>query len=212
MTTDKNNKLIKIGDIVRIENSPIKNDNGVYVVEQDGTSEFYSGTDLTLLKVAKTKTGYRLSHTKNNIAFYPLRNFSNKYKYTKEEMAAATIEIIKEAQPQAVEFKEVDRRVYEEMQKPYIYIEIKKGDDAINVSYLTKQIELAKAFLSNIEIVEGEEIKVKEMDQDNRWGRRSYIDYEVVKGEPVQTAPATAEEEPQEEPQVPTALIKEIER
>ena len=94
MLIDKNNVIIEIGDIVKIENSPIKSDNATYVVGQDGTSKGYSGKDLTLYKVAKHKNGYSLSRSSYNICFYPLCNFSSKYSYTREEMNKATIEII----------------------------------------------------------------------------------------------------------------------
>ena len=98
---DINNVEIKIGDIVKIENSPIKADNATYVVAQDGTSKNYTGKDLTLYKVAKHKEGYSLSRSKYNIAFYPLCNFSNKYKFSREEMNAATIEILIKANSNA---------------------------------------------------------------------------------------------------------------
>lgn len=83
---DKNNTTIQIGDIVKIEKSPIKSDNATYVVAQDGTSKLYSGSDLTLYKVAKHKEGYSLSKSSYNICFYPLCNFSNKYKYSREDL------------------------------------------------------------------------------------------------------------------------------
>jgi hypothetical protein len=83
---DKNNVIIEIGDIVKIENSPIKSDNATYVVGQDGTSKGYSCSDLTLYKVAKHKNGYSLSKSSYNICFYPLHNYSSKYHYTREEM------------------------------------------------------------------------------------------------------------------------------
>lgn len=182
MTYDKNGVLIQIGDIVKIEGSPIKSDNATYIVEQDGTSELYSGTGLTLLKVAKTKNGYRLSKSSYNLCFYPLCNFSNKYKFSKSDMMKnTTIEIVKQANPEMVTFTEVERHVHEEFKQPCFYASITEDEKRdITVSYSTNQTDKLKAFLSNVDLKPSEKVDIKQMDMLHNWGRRSYIDYQLV--------------------------------
>lgn len=185
MTYDKNNVLIKIGDIVKIEGSPIKSDNATYIVEQDGTSELYSGAGLTLLKVAKVKNGYRLSKTLYNICFYPLRNYSNKYKFSKSEMMKnTTIEIIKQAEPGKVKLTETERRIYEEMKSPNLCAEIvENAKRNISVTYSLKQVDKLLSFLSNISLKPTETLSITQNDSLSSWGRREYIKFvmEVAK-------------------------------
>ena len=143
---------IKIGDIVKIENSPIKADNATYVVAQDGTSEIYTGTGLTMYKVAKHKEGYSISKSKYNICFYPLVNHSNKYHFNREEMSKATIEIILKAEQNKFDIvKDNDAYEQEETKQTYFHAVIKSGDDEIeDVSYLVSQKEKNDGFFSPI--------------------------------------------------------------
>ena len=167
---DINNVEIKIGDIVKIENSPIKADNAIYVVAQDGTSKNYTGKDLTLYKVAKHKEGYSLSRSKYNIAFYPLCNFSNKYKFSREEMNAATIEILIKANSNAfIIVKSDDKYENEETENTYFRAEIKKDNETIeDVSYSVDEKEKMIAFFSNITLKKDETIEI--VKQDHTWG------------------------------------------
>lgn len=98
-----------------IENSPIKSDNGRYVVVQDGTSELYTDKEgLTMYKVAKVKNGsFTLSTAKYNTCFFPLVCYSNKYRFTREEMNAATIEILEKAKPDAFIIVKADENAAE---------------------------------------------------------------------------------------------------
>ncbi len=194
---DKNNVIIQIGDIVKIENSPIKADNSTYIVAQDGTSNMYNAEALTLYKVAKHKGGYSLSKSKYNIAFYPLCNYSNKYKFTKEEMNAATIEILLKADSTAFNIiKNDDRCEQEETDQTYFYATVKKddGEKIEDVSYCLSQKEKLFAFFSNLTLKQGETIEIQKRDRN--WGfYRSNIKYELERV----IQPATNEEEPNEE-------------
>lgn len=167
---DKNNKIIQIGDIVKIEKSPIKSDNATYVVVQDGTSKLYSGSDLTLYKAAKHKEGYSLSRSSYNICFYPLCNFSNKYKYSREEMNAATIEILMKCNEKAFDIVKSDNQYEnEETENTYFSAVIKHNEKTIeDVSYSCSQSEKLVAFFSNISLKDGETIEI--VKQDNTWG------------------------------------------
>lgn len=167
---DKNNKIIQIGDIVKIEKSPIKSDNATYVVAQDGTSKLYSGSDLTLYKVAKHKLGYSLSRSSYNICFYPLCNFSNKYKYSKEEMNTATIEILIKCNEKAFDIVKSDNQCEnEETDNTYFSAVIKHNSETIeDISYSCSQPEKLVAFFSNISLKDGETIEI--VKQDNTWG------------------------------------------
>lgn len=193
---DKNNITIQIGDIVKIENSPIKADNATYIIAQDGTSNMYNAEDLTLYKVAKHKEGYSLSRSSYNICFYPLCNFSNKYKYTKEEMRAATIEVLIKADSTAFNIIKIDDRCeQEETEQTYFYATVKKDNEKIeDVSYSLVQKEKLVAFFSNITLKQGETIEIEKRDRN--WGfYRSNIKYELERV----IQPATNEEEPNEE-------------
>jgi hypothetical protein len=163
MIIDKNSNVIEIGDIVRIEGSPNKSDNATYIVAQDGTSEFYSGSDLTLYKVAKHKNGYTLSRCSYNICFYPLVCYSNKYKYTRDELNRATIEILIKNDPEKVEIIKNDNN-YEEEEKQAIYfrcnIETVEGKDIEDISFLEMQVKKLQAFLSNISLKTDEIINI----------------------------------------------------
>lgn len=163
MIIDKNSNVIEIGDIVRIEGSPNKSDNATYIVAQDGTSDFYSGSDLTLYKVAKHKNGYTLSRCSYNICFYPLVCCSNKYKYTREELNKATIEILVKNNPEKVEIIKNDNN-YEEQGKQAIYfrcnIETVEGEDIEDISFLEIQVKKLQAFLSNISLKKDETINI----------------------------------------------------
>lgn len=167
---DKNNVLIQIGDIVKIENSPIKADNAVYVVAQDGTSKGYTGTGLTMYKVAKHKAGYSLSRSSYNICFYPLCNFSSRYSFTREEMNAATIEILLKANNTAFNIvKNDDKYEAEETDQTYFRAVVKIGEKEIeDTSYPANEQEKMIAFFSNITLKQGETIEI--CKQDHSWG------------------------------------------
>ena len=169
MIKDVNNKIVEIGDIVKVSNSPIKSYNATYVVAQDGTSDLYMDKNsLTLYKVAKHKGGYSLSKSSNNIAFYPLCNFSNRYSYTKEEMAAATIEILIKNDPSKVSLEMSkdanDYNCYDEIEEKYLYfyctIETIDGNKIEDTSYSLKQQDKMSAFLSNITLKQNEKINI----------------------------------------------------
>lgn len=184
---DKNNTQILIGDIVKIEKSPIKSDNAIYVVAQDGTSKLYNGSDLTLYKVAKHKEGYSLSKSSNNICFYPLCNFSNKYKYSKEEMNMATIEVLLKADSAVFNIiKNDDKYEEEETEETYFNATVKNNDGTIeDVSYASSEKEKIIAFFSNITLKQGEFIEIEK--QDRSWGYyRNGIKYELVSTKPME--------------------------
>lgn len=161
---------IQIGDIVKIENSPIKADNATYVVAQDGTSKNYTGKDLTLYKVAKHKEGYSLSRSKYNITFYPLCSFSNKYKFSKEEMNAATIEVLIKCNDKAFNIVKSDNQYEnEETDQTYFRAVVKNGDKEVeDVTYMADEKEKMIAFFSNITLKQGESIEI--VKQDYSWG------------------------------------------
>lgn len=170
MIKDINNVTIEIGDIVKIQNSPIKSDNATYVVGQDGTSNNYLGTDLTMYKVAKHKGGYSLSRSSYNICFYPLHNYSNKYHYTMEEMNKATIEILLKADNTAFNIvKNDDKYENEETEQTYFRAVVKfNGEEIEDTSYPVSQKEKMIAFFSNITLKQGETIEI--VKQDHTWG------------------------------------------
>lgn len=185
---DKSSNTIQIGDIVRIENSPIKSDNGLYVVVQDGTSELYNDTkSLTMYKAVRAKNGgFTLSTAKSNICFFPLVNFSSRYKYTREEMNAATIEIIEEAKPEAFIIAKADDNAaeYEPNEKDMFYAEVTQNDKKIeDVSYLVSQADKLTAFFSNLSLREGQIltiVKQRYNDDTNYYERRGLF-YELRK-------------------------------
>ena len=184
---DKNNVTIQIGDIVKIEKSPIKSDNATYVVAQDGTSKLYSGSDLTLYKVAKHKEGYSLSKSSYNICFYPLCNFSNKYKYSREEMDTATIEILIKADNTAFNIvKSDDKYEQEETADTYFNAIVKNNKDTIeDISYASSEKEKMIAFFSNIALKQDEFIEIEK--QDRSWGyHRNTIKYDLVSSKAIE--------------------------
>lgn len=180
---DKNNKAIEIGDIVRIEGSPNKSDNATYIVYQDGTSDFYSGSDLTLYRVAKHKNGYSISRSSYNICFYPLVCYSNKYKYTREELDAATIEILVKNDPSKVKIEMCPDNWENDCQEGkekdlyfHVSIETTEGKKIEDASYLCSQVEKLQQFLSNITLKADEEIKiVKACNTDLYYHRSEYV-------------------------------------
>lgn len=184
---DKNNVIIEIGDIVKIENSPIKSDNATYVVGQDGTSKGYSCSDLTLYKVAKHKNGYSLSKSSYNICFYPLHNYSSKYHYTREEMNAAKIEIVLKADNTAFNLVKCDDKYEaEETEQTYFRGVVKIGDEEIeDISYPSSEKEKMIAFFSNITLKDGEIIEINK--QDYSWGYYNRnIEYKLESTRPVE--------------------------
>lgn len=197
MIKDINNVTIEIGDIVKIENSPIKSDNATYVVGQDGTSTGYSGSDLTMYKVAKHKGGYSLSKSTYNICFYPLCNYSNKYKYTREEMNAATIEILLKADNTVFNLvKNDDKHEAEETEETYFRAVVKSGEkDIQDTSYPASQKEKMIAFFSNITLKQGETIEI--VKQDHTWG--NYNRNVAYKLESIETPTAEIVTEVQQE-------------
>lgn len=192
MIKDKNDVAIEIGDIVKIENSPIKSDNATYVIGQDGTSKGYSGTDLTMYKVAKHKGGYSLSKSSYNICFYPLHNYSSKYHYTREEMNAATIEILLKADSNAFNLvKNDDQYEAEETEQTYFRAVVKNGEKEIeDTSYPASQKEKMIAFFSNITLKDGETIEI--IKQDHTWGYYyKNISYKLESTKPVEEVTET---------------------
>jgi hypothetical protein len=186
---DKNNKLIHIGDIVQICASPIKSDNGFYVVGQDGTSDLYSDkTNLTMYKAAKVKNGnFALSSAKYNICFFPLTSFSNRYKFSRAEMDAATIEIIKKAKPEAFKIvKANDKAEFEPHAEDSFYAKVtQNGNHVEDTSYLVSQADKMTAFFSNLVLRDGQTLTIiKHMyfDRNNHVGCRGLF-YELVKAD-----------------------------
>jgi len=187
--TDKNNKTIAIGDIVRLDNSPIKVNNGLYVVIQDGTSGLYLGTDLTMYKVIKNKNGgYSLSKAKYVICFYPLTNTSSKYRYSRKELDTATIEIIESAKPKSYEIIPKGSREipsgygFEHPDDDYFYAAISEGDKLIkNFTYLVSQTDKMTAVLSNLALKDGQTLTIKKMNHN--WGNhyKKGFSYELRK-------------------------------
>jgi hypothetical protein len=197
---DKNDVVIEIGDIVKIENSPIKSDNATYVVAQDGTSKSYSSSDLTMYKVAKHKNGYSLSKSSYNIAFYPLCNYSNKYHYTREEMNASTIEVLLKANSNAFNLVKCDDSYEaEETEQTYFRAVVKFDDKEIeDTSYPASQKEKIIAFFSNITLKDGETIEI--IKQDHTWGyyfKNVYYKLESTKSVKEVKETITTEEQPE---------------
>lgn len=120
---DKNGKLIKAGDIVRIAGAYFKNDNGLYYVEQDGTNPGYlmGDTQVTLKKICKNG---KISTAKYNIAFFPLCSFCSDQRknadaaeWNKEH---ATIEIIYDVdQSQVIKFFEDQAKDFRKQEEYY---------------------------------------------------------------------------------------------
>lgn len=67
---------MKTGDIVEISNAFFKNDNGMYVVAHSPGDPNWCGSDYSLRKLNKNGS---LSTRKYNIAFWPLKAFTNSY-------------------------------------------------------------------------------------------------------------------------------------
>jgi hypothetical protein len=98
MLCDKDNIQIRVGDIVRIEESPLKSKNGTYIVAHAGPTAYWTGSEkeLCLYRVSKVGGKYALSVT-NTTVFYPLYDNSSRRLYSCEDLSAATIEIIEQA-------------------------------------------------------------------------------------------------------------------
>jgi len=173
---DKSGDIIRVGDIVRVANSPVKNQNGVFIVAQDGTSKLNSGTDLTMYKMAKHKSGYTLSRNKYNIEFWPLVQMSNIRRHSKEAMAAATIEIIQKASPESFTLTSVENELlpsgygFDKPEEDYFRVCVNgsNGETIEDFSYLASQAELITAVLSNVALKDGETIRI--VKQNHNWG------------------------------------------
>ena len=214
---DINGFEVRIGDIVKIDNSPIKADNALYVVAQDGTSKVCCSKDLTLYKVAKHKDGYSLSKSKYNICFYPLCNFSSRYRFSREEMNAATIEVIIRANSDAFYIvKNCDQYENEETENTQLIAVIKSENESIeDVSYLVSEKEKLIAFFSNLTLKQGETIDL--VKSDYTWGYYPKdISYKLVKKIPEkeetqehESDPAPQKEQPKREISVKYYAINE---
>lgn len=92
---DKNGKNIHTGDIVLVQNSYFKNDNGYYFVTASPGDPTWCGTDYSLCKIGKRG---KISTAKYRIAFWPLKAFtSDRWKNAEareHNKAHATIEIV----------------------------------------------------------------------------------------------------------------------
>jgi|GEM_PF-4996397 len=188
--TDINKKQIQIGDIVKVSNSPIKCDNGKYVVFQDGTSELYSDkVNLTMFRVAKVKNAYTLSVAKNNICFFPLVNFSSRYKFSRTEMDAATIEVILKAKPEAFKIVKANENAveYAPNEKDVYFAQVtQNGNRVEDISYLVSQANKMTAFFSNLFIREGQELRIeKQMHNDELYNYYGHpgMSYELRKAD-----------------------------
>jgi hypothetical protein len=136
MVIDKNGKTSKAGDIVKIENSFFKNDNGYWLVEEDGTNPAYLGKDNELTLKGSGKTGKLLTSKYKTVAFWPaFCCTSDKWKnaeareWNKEH---ATIEIVDEVDnAQAVAWIKEQIEAFKERIKQYEWngwnIELEKG-------------------------------------------------------------------------------------
>lgn len=213
MITDKNNNVIEIGDIVKIENSPCKKDNAVYIVAQDGTSDFYSSSDLSLYKVAKNKNGYSLSRCSYNLCSYPLHSYSNKYSYTREELDKATIEILEKNDPEKIQIKMCadswENPCEEGKEKDLYYhctIETTEGKEIEDISFLCYQSEKLQQFLSNVTLKTDETIKIFKACNTDFYYRRS--NYEAI--HTTETEEPTTENIETVEQEAPTTEAEEI--
>lgn len=176
---DRNGKTVNIGDIVKIEGSPNKSDNGLYVVVQNGTSCMYSGGGLTMYKVARHSGGLTLSSAKYNIAFWPLTCFSNRYNWSRADYANATIEIVQTARPEKV--KIISAHNYTEpetSEKDYFHCELQdeNGRRIEDFNYSINQPELLQAVLSSITPKSGQNIVINKVVND-----RYYYDRLIYK-------------------------------
>ena len=185
--TDKNNTQIQIGDIVKVSNSPIKSDNALYVVVQDGTSDLYlDRKSITMYRVAKIKNGFTLSIAKYTTCFFPLTNYSSRYKYSRAEMDAGTIEIIIKATPEAFRIVKVNENAVEfaPNEKDVYFAQVTQNGNRIkDVSYLVSQSEKLTAFFSNLVLRERQILTiVKQMHNDdlNHYGKCG-ADFEIRK-------------------------------
>ena len=174
--TDVNGVTIGIGDIVQVKGSPNKSQNAMYVVARDGFhDELYSGRDsLTMYKVVKNADSYALSNGKYNIEFFPLCNFSSRYKYSRNETAQATIEILVQAVPNRLRIKNRDTNKFlpAENPKDYYWAAVNNGDRQVtDVSYLVSdEIKLRSffSFFSNLTLKKGQTLEVvKHVHDDN---------------------------------------------
>ena len=180
--TDKNAKTIKIGDIVRVEDSPIKSDNCLYVVVQDSTSDLYTkdGT-LTMYKVNRWADAFTLSKTKYNICFFPLYNTSSRYKFTRQELDAATIEVIQEADSDKISIIKANDDYEPAARADDIFnVEVtdSKGEKIEDVAYYVRQSEKLRAFFSNLILKPGQYIEAHKVNWE--WRRRS-VKYELMR-------------------------------
>mgnify|MGYP000907457595 CR=1 FL=1 len=179
---DKNAKTVKIGDIVKIENSPINNDNCLYVVVQDGTSDLYSDKEsLTLYKVHEWSDAFTLSKTKYNICFFPLCNTSNRYNFTRQELDAATIEIIRESDSDKIRVLKANNEYEPVAHKGDIFnaeVIDSNGEIIEDVSYYARQFEKLCAFFSNLTLKPSQYIEVQKVNY-YEWQRRKGIKYKL---------------------------------
>ena len=94
---DKNGKELKTGQIVKIEGSFFKTDNGTYIVKKSPGNPSWCGKDYSLVKC--NRKGEE-STAKHNICFWPLGVFVNSREKSiearKHNKENATIEIIGE--------------------------------------------------------------------------------------------------------------------
>ena len=92
---DKNGIEMKTGDIVRVLGAYFKNDNGLYFVEHSPGDPSWCGKDHCLHKLCKSG---KISTAKYNLAFWPLKSYTNdRWKRAESNIhneSHATIEIL----------------------------------------------------------------------------------------------------------------------
>jgi hypothetical protein len=186
---DKNLIEIKTGDIVKIEGSYFKNDNGLYFVENVPGNVTWCGNDVSLKKIKKNG---ELSIAKSSVAFWPL--FICTSNPTKNAAAHewnpehATIEII-----HGITTEHIQSHFEEEAEQTQKYADREKWNFGENSEYYKKQLEMVAHYNNVVDY-----LKAKEAPEQITEAQPEVI--EAIEETPEQpegeTKPETAEELP----------------
>lgn len=150
---DKNNVEIRTGDIVKIEGSFFKVDNGLYYVDNAPGNPTWCGSDLSLHKIRRNG---ELSIAKNSIAFWPLKAFTNNREknamaneWNKEQ---ATIEVIEGIPTEHIQKYFTERA--EQTQKQADYQKWNWGEES---EYYKKLLDMAGHYKEVVNYIKAKE-------------------------------------------------------
>lgn len=193
--TDKNNREMKTGDIVKIENAYFKNDNGYYYIAHTPGDITWCGSDYSLKKINKSG---KISTAARSIAFWPLKAFCNdKLKNAaanEHNKQYATIEIIDDINTDGI-IEEFQREADANTEAANTY-SFRFGE----TSEITCKTEAIAAFYQSIadglragktETTTEEE---PEAIENNEEGQTAFVFDNVVKASQLKSAPDPVED------------------